>query len=155
MNVNIICVGKIKEAYIQKGIDEFSKRLGAYTKLKIIELKETGDDQQRDRAIEKEGKEIISIMLKNKAYNILLDVIGKNFSSKKFASKISELMLNGNSTINFIIGGSYGVSKEVREKSNLRLSFSEFTFPHQMMRLILLEQVYRWFNIINNGKYHK
>lgn len=155
VNINIICVGKIKEKYIQMGIEEFSKRLSAYAKLKVIELKEDGNDKNREKSIEKEGKAIEEAMEKNKGYTILMDIGGKKFSSEKMAEKMEKVMVDGNSTINFVIGGSYGVSKEVREKSQMRMSFSDLTFPHQLMRLILLEQVYRWFSILGNSKYHK
>lgn len=155
MNVNIICIGKIKEKYILDGIQEFSKRLQAFTKFKVIELKEDGNDNNRALSIEKESKSILESMEKNKGYNILLDISGKNFSSEEMAEKIEKVAVNGFSTINFIIGGSYGTSDELRRICDLRLSFSKMTFPHQLMRLILIEQIYRWFSINNNTKYHK
>ncbi|MDX8336218.1 MULTISPECIES: 23S rRNA (pseudouridine(1915)-N(3))-methyltransferase RlmH [Cetobacterium] len=155
MNINIICVGKIKEKYILDGIQEFSKRLQAFGKLKIFELKEDGNDSNRNMSIEKEAKAILETLEKNKGFKILLDIQGKNFSSEEMASQIEKIGVNGDSTINFIIGGSYGVSEEVRKAANLKLSFSKMTFPHQLMRLILIEQIYRWFSIIKNTKYHK
>lgn len=155
MNINIICIGKIKEKYITDGINEFLKRMQSFAKMKIYELKENGNDDNRVNSIEKESEEIIKTLEKLGGYSILLDIQGKNFSSEEMAKEIETLAVNGVSTLNFIIGGSYGVSDNVRNLVKLRLSFSKLTFPHQLMRLILTEQIYRWFSIINNGKYHK
>ncbi|MGL4977471.1 MAG: 23S rRNA (pseudouridine(1915)-N(3))-methyltransferase RlmH [Cetobacterium sp.] len=155
MNINIICIGKIKDKYILDGIQEFAKRLQAFGKLKVIELKEDGNDSNRNISIEKESKAILETLEKNKGFKILLDISGKNYSSEEMANHIEKIGVNGDSTINFIIGGSYGVSEEIRKISDLRLSFSKMTFPHQLMRLILIEQIYRWFSIIKNTKYHK
>lgn len=155
VNVNIICVGKIKEKYINMGMDEFLKRMNLYAKVKIVELKEDGNDVNRESSIARESAEIIKVAEKHKGYNILLDIGGKKLSSEQMAKEIEKLTVRGESTLNFIIGGSYGVSDEVRRISGLRLSFSDMTFPHQLMRLILLEQVYRWFSILGNSKYHK
>lgn len=155
MNINVICIGKVKEKYINNGISEFAKRMQSFGKLSIVELKEFGNDFDRKSSIEKEAESIIKTLENKKGYNILLDIGGKNFSSEEMAKKIEDIGVGGISTINFIIGGSYGVSDEIRKVSNLSLSFSKMTFPHQLMRLILLEQIYRWFSIINNIKYHK
>lgn len=155
MNINVICIGKVKEKYINDGIAEFSKRMQAFGKLSIIELKEFGNDFERELSIKKEAESILSTLEKKKGFNILLDIGGKNFSSEEMSQKMEEITVKGFSTINFIIGGSYGVSDDIREVSNLSLSFSKMTFPHQLMRLILMEQIYRWFSIINNIKYHK
>lgn len=155
MNVSIICVGKIKEKYIVEGINEFLKRMQSFAKMKIVELKEDGNDSSRNISIEKESEEILKTMEKLGGYNILLDIQGKNFSSEEMSEEIERLTVNGVSSINFIIGGSYGVSENVRKTVNMRLSFSKMTFPHQLMRLILCEQIYRWFSIIKNTKYHK
>lgn len=155
MNINIICIGKIKEKYILDGIQEFTKRMQAFGKLKIFELKEDGNDTNRSISIEKEAKSILETLEKNKGFKILLDIQGKTPSSEEMALQIEKIALNGNNTINFIIGGSYGVSEDVRKSADLRLSFSKMTFPHQLMRLILIEQIYRWFSIIKNTKYHK
>lgn len=155
MNVNIVCVGKVKEKYILDGINEFLKRMQSFAKMKIIELKENGNDNNRVLSIEKESEEILKTIEKLGGYNILLDIQGKNYSSEEMAQEIEKLNVGGVSTLNFIIGGSYGVSQNIRENSQMRLSFSKMTFPHQLMRLILAEQIYRWFSIINNGKYHK
>ena len=155
MNVNIICVGKVKEKYINDGIAEFAKRMQSFGKLSIIELKEFGNDFEREISIKKEAESILLALEKKKGFNILLDISGKNFSSEEMAQKIEDIGIKGFSTINFVIGGSYGVSDDIRKVSNLSLSFSKMTFPHQLMRLILMEQIYRWFSIINNIKYHK
>lgn len=155
MNISIVCVGKVKEKYIIEGINEFLKRMQSFAKMKIIELKENGNDNNRVLSIEKESEEILKTIEKLGGYNILLDIQGKNYSSEEMAQEIEKLTVGGVSTLNFIIGGSYGVSQNIRENSQMRLSFSKMTFPHQLMRLILAEQIYRWFSIINNGKYHK
>ena len=150
MNVSIICVGKVKEKYIVEGINEFLKRMQSFAKMKIVELKEDGNDSSRNISIEKESEEILKTMEKLGGYNILLDIQGKNFSSEEMSEEIERLTVNGVSSINFIIGGSYGVSENVRKTVNMRLSFSKMTFPHQLMRLILCEQIYRWFSIIKS-----
>lgn len=155
MNVSIICVGKVKEKYIIEGINEFLKRMHPFAKMKIVELKEDGNDTNRNVSIEKESEDILKTMEKLGGYNILLDIQGKNFSSEEMSEEIERLTVNGVSSINFIIGGSYGVSENVRKAVDMRLSFSKMTFPHQLMRLILSEQIYRWFSIIKNTKYHK
>lgn len=155
MNINIICVGKIKEKYIIDGINEFLKRMQSFAKMNIVELKEDGNDSNRNTSIDKESSNIIKQIEKLSGYTVLLDIGGKNFDSVEMADKIAKLGITGTSTVNFVIGGSYGVNDEVRKKSDMRFSFSKLTFPHQLMRLILTEQIYRWFSIINNGKYHK
>lgn len=155
MNINVVCIGKVKDKYILEGINEFLKRMQSFAKMKIVELKEDGNDSNRNVSIEKESEDILKTLEKLGGYNILLDIQGKNYSSEEMATEIERLTVNGVSTINFVIGGSYGISQRVRENSQMRLSFSKMTFPHQLMRLILTEQIYRWFSIINNGKYHK
>ena len=155
LSVNLICVGKVKEKYIIMGIDEFTKRLQSFTKFSLIELKEDGNDSNRDESIKKESILIKNCLEKSKGYNILLDVKGKEYSSEDMSREIEKLTVNGVSTNNFIIGGSYGVSDEINASANIRLSFSKMTFPHQLMRLIFIEQLYRWFTITNNIKYHK
>ena len=155
MNISIVCVGKVKEKYIIEGINEFLKRMQSFAKMRIIELKEDGNDNNRNLSIEKEGEEILRTLEKIGGYNVLLDIQGKNFSSEEMAEEIERLTVNGVSSINFIIGGSYGVSESLRRASQMKLSFSKMTFPHQLMRLILTEQIYRWFSILKNTKYHK
>ena len=155
VNINLVCIGKVKEKYITDGINEFLKRMQSFAKMKIIELKEDGNDNNRNISIEKESQDILKTLEKIGGYTVLLDIQGKNYSSEEMAEEIEKLTVGGVSTINFVIGGSYGVSQSIRENSQMRLSFSKMTFPHQLMRLILVEQIYRWFSIINNGKYHK
>lgn len=159
MNIEIICVGKVKEKYIRLGIEEFSKRLSAHSKLKIIEL----DDEKAPENLTESEKEIIKdkeaekIMAKirDNYYVISLEIGGKSLSSEDFSKKIEALQVEGHSNICFVIGGSLGLGKAVLERSDYALSFSKMTFPHQLIRLILLEQIYRAFRIINNLPYHK
>ena len=155
MNINIICIGKIKDKYINDGIAEFSKRMTSFASLNIIELKEYNKEDSVNISIEKESSEIMKQISKSSSYNILLDLDGKEITSENMSKYIDDLKNKGISSINFIIGGSNGVSKELKNSVDMKLKFSHFTFPHQLMRLILLEQVYRWFAISNNIKYHK
>jgi len=155
LNINIICIGKIKDKYINDGIAEFSKRMTSFASLNIIELKEYNKEDSIIISIEKESSEILKQISKSNSYNILLDLDGKEITSENMSKYIDDLKNKGISGINFIIGGSNGVNKEVKNSIDMKLKFSYFTFPHQLMRLILLEQVYRWFAISNNIKYHK
>lgn len=159
MNIKLIAVGKIKEKYIKEGIAEFSKRLSRYASLKIIEVSdEKAPENLSDKDMEiiknKEGKKILEKISDN-SYIIVLAIDGKQISSENLAEKIEDITLGGISDITFIIGGSLGLSHEVTNKSHYKLSFSKMTFPHQLMRLILLEQVYRAFKIIKGEPYHK
>lgn len=151
--IKILCVGKIKEDYLTNGIKEYLKRMEAWDKVEIVELKEH-INSDINKTIETEGKSILEKISKND-YVITLEIEGKNFTSEAFSDKIDELYTYGNTHIVFVIGGSWGLSKEVKSRSNLALSFSKFTFPHQLMRLILLEQIYRAYTIINHKEYHK
>lgn len=157
LNINIICVGKIKEKYLQDAINEYSKRLSKYCKLNIIELNDEPIPNNLNEKISEnikinEGIKILS-QIKN-SYVITLDLKGKQFTSEEFSDKLEKLSLN-NSSITFIIGGSLGVSEDVLEKSNELISFSKMTFPHQLIRVFLLEQIFRAFKIQNNETYHK
>ena len=159
MRINIVCVGKIKEKYLKLGIDEFKKRLSKYCKLEIIELEdEKAPENLSDKEIliikEKEGKKILS-KIKDNSYVIALAIDGKNLSSEELAQTINKLGVRGVSNITFVIGGSLGLSDEVLSRADYKLSFSKMTFPHQLMRLILLEQVYRAYRINNGEPYHK
>ena len=150
-----MCIGKIKEKYIKEGINEFLKRLSKYIKLEIIELAEEDDNKGIENAINSETERIINaISKKSYSYNILLDLKGKMLDSEEMAQKIEEISMIS-SEINFIIGGSNGVNDNLRKIVDFRLCFSPMTFPHQLMRLILTEQLYRWVSINNNIKYHK
>ncbi|MFR9069560.1 MAG: 23S rRNA (pseudouridine(1915)-N(3))-methyltransferase RlmH [Paraclostridium sp.] len=159
MNITVISVGKLKEKYLKLGIEEFSKRLSKYCKLDMIELDdekcpENLSDKDMEIVKNKEGNKILS-KIKNNSYVIALAIDGKNLSSEELASTISNLAVRGNSHITFVIGGSLGLSSEVLKRADYKLSFSKMTFPHQLMKLILLEQVYRSFRINNNEPYHK
>jgi len=149
--IEIICVGKIKEKFFDQAILEYQKRLSKYTKLKITEIPDFNLDEVS--TIKKESEIIIS-KLDNKSYKICMDINGEQLSSVDLSKKIENTLIT-NSDITFIIGGSYGLSDEVKKICNYRLSFSKLTFPHQLFRIILLEQIYRSFKIINNETYHK
>ena len=159
MKITVITVGKIKEKYLKDAIAEYSKRLSKYCKLEIIEV---ADEKTPDNASEvvedsirsKEAERILKYV-KDDAYVITLEIGGKQLSSEELADKIDKLGIQGTSHIIFIIGGSIGLGKEVLNKSNYALSCSKMTFPHQLMRVILLEQVYRSYRIISNEPYHK
>jgi 23S rRNA (pseudouridine1915-N3)-methyltransferase len=151
--IKIICVGKIKESFFKEAIDEYMKRLSKYTKVDIIEVE---DDASDDEGISLNNeKDRILKNIKRNDYVITLDINGEMIDSVSLSKKIDNLLFTGNSDITFIIGGSYGLHKEIKDKANYRLSFSKLTFPHQLFRVILLEQIYRSFKIINNEKYHK
>ena len=159
MNIKVVCVGKIKEKYIQDGIKEFSKRLSRYCNLDIIEINdekapENLSQKEMEIVKSKEGEKILSKILQN-AYVISLVIEGKQLTSEGLAETMENLMITGTNDICFIIGGSLGLSQEVINRSDYKLSFSKMTFPHQLMRLILLEQVYRGFRIMKGEPYHK
>lgn len=149
MNISILCIGKLKEKYWQDASAEYLKRLSRFAKMSVIELSESKSDNKAEESLD-----ILSHIPKS-SYVIALDVGGKRFSSEGFAEKISKLNVDGVSDICFIIGGSNGFDDNVRGAADLRLSFSDFTFPHQLMRVILLEQIYRAFKINAGEKYHK
>ena len=159
MKITVITVGKIKEKYLKDAIAEYSKRLSKYCKLEIIEV---ADEKTPDNASEvveesirsKEGERILKY-IKDDAFVITLEINGKQLTSEELADKIDKLGVQGTSHIIFVIGGSIGLGKEVLAKSNFALSFSKMTFPHQLMRVVLLEQIYRSYRIINGEPYHK
>ena len=158
-NISIICVGKIKENYFTSAISEYTKRLQRYCKLTLCEVKDepTPDsptERERDLVLEKEGQRILEKIPDN-AYVIALCIEGKPLSSEALANHLQTLATTGNSHLVFIIGGSMGLSNAVKNRANFKLSFSPMTFPHQLMRVILLEQIYRSFQINQGGKYHK
>lgn len=159
MNITVIAIGKLKEKYWTDAIKEYSKRLGSYCSLNIMELKESplrANPSAADELAVKvaEGTDILS-KIKPSDFVITLEIKGKGLSSEQLADKIEDLAINGRSSIVFVIGGSLGLSPEVSKRSDFKLSFSAMTFPHQMMRVILLEQIYRSFKIIRNEAYHK
>lgn len=159
MKITLITVGKIKEKYLEDAIAEYSKRLSRYCKLEIIQV---ADEKTPDRASEvvetqikdKEGEKVLS-HIKDTAYVVALAIEGKMVSSEELAELIDGLGVRGESHIQFVIGGSLGLSKKVLERADYKLSFSRMTFPHQLMRVILLEQIYRSYRIVNGEPYHK
>ncbi len=158
-NITIVSVGKIKENYFTSAISEYAKRLQRYCKLNLFEVKDepTPDapsDREKNLVLEKEGQRILEKIPEN-AYVIALCIEGKTYSSEALAAYIDELAIAGNSHLVFLIGGSMGLSETVKKRANFKLSFSPMTFPHQLMRVILLEQIYRAFQINQGGKYHK
>ena len=158
MNINIICVGKIKEKFFTAAIEEYSKRLSRFAKLTVTEvadekIPENASDKECEIVKDKEGKKILS-KLGDNSFVVTLCIEGKEMPSEEFAKKIADISMTS-SNITFIIGGSLGLSDEVKCKSQLRLSFGQMTLPHQLMRVVLLEQIYRAFKINNNESYHK
>jgi 23S rRNA (pseudouridine1915-N3)-methyltransferase len=159
MNIKIISVGKLKEKYLKDGIAEYLKRLKPYAKVEIVEVAEEREPANASSADElmvkeKEGERILEKM-KAGSYLIALAIDGKQLTSEGLAEKFSQLALEGKSDIAIVIGGSLGLSEEVLEKADFKLSFSRMTFPHQLMRLILMEQIYRAFKINKGEPYHK
>ena len=159
MKITLITVGKIKEKYLRDAIAEYSKRLSRYCKLEIVEVADEKTPDQASETVEeniraKEGERILKY-IKDDMYVITLEIDVKMLSSEEFAGKIESLGVQGKSSIVFVIGGSIGLGKEVLRRSDYALSFSKMTFPHQLMRVILLEQVYRGYRIINGEPYHK
>ena len=158
MKITIVCAGKLKEKYLRDGIAEYEKRLRPYADLRTIEIIE---ERMRDRPSPAEKEEVLrregerlSSQIPQGAYLIVLDVGGEEMSSEKFSVQIDRLMLMGVSHIAFLIGGPFGLSDELRQRADLRLSFSQFTLPHQLIRLFLMEQIYRSFKISRHEPYH-
>ena len=159
MNITVIALGKLKEKYLTDAINEYSKRILAYGRLQIIELNpvrlsDNPSQTEIDNALSKEAEEIKK-KIPNNSYVFSLCIEGKEKSSEAFAKAINDAAVNGKSNLVFIIGSSFGLSPEIKALSDFKLSFSPMTFPHQLMRVMLLEQIYRAFQINNNGKYHK
>lgn len=159
MNIDILTVGKLKEKYFKQGIEEYIKRLQPYAKVSIVEVAdEKAPESLSDAEVEQikkiEGERLLK-KLSDDTYVIALAILGRQMPSEIFAEKIRELATYGHSKITFIIGGSNGLNDEVLRRADFQLSFSKFTFPHQLMRLILVEQIYRAFKIIRGEPYHK
>ncbi|MBQ8042804.1 MAG: 23S rRNA (pseudouridine(1915)-N(3))-methyltransferase RlmH [Clostridia bacterium] len=159
MNIKIICVGDLKESYLKDMQAEYLKRLSKYCKLEIITLKDeklptTLNQSNCNIVKEKEANAILAKLNTPNSYTFVLDEKGKEYTSVELSEKIDKVMTMGNSTINFVIGGSLGLADSVRTKGNEVLSFSRLTFPHQMIRMFLLEQIFRCFKILNNETYH-
>lgn len=158
MNINIISVGKIKEKYFTAAIGEYSKRLSRFVKLSITEvpdekIPDNASEKEMEQIKEKEGSKILAKLPSN-SFIVTLCIEGKELSSEDLAKRIADISMTS-SNITFIIGGSLGLADTVKNKSNLRLSFGRMTLPHQLMRVVLLEQIYRAFKINNNESYHK
>jgi 23S rRNA (pseudouridine1915-N3)-methyltransferase len=159
MNISVVSVGKVKEKYLRDGIDEYRKRLTRYCNIELIEVPdekapENLSSKEEDMVKEKEGQAILK-HIKDTSYVIALAINGKQLSSEDLADFISQRALSGDSSLVFVIGGSLGLSPEVLSRADYKLSFSKMTFPHQLMRMILLEQVYRGYRIIKGEPYHK
>ena len=159
MKITLITVGKIKEKYLKDAISEYTKRLSKYCKLDIIEVSDEKTPDNASKTVEdqiraKEGERILK-NIKDDAYVFTLEIAGKQLTSEELSDKIDTLGIQGTSHIIFIIGGSIGLGSEVLKRSNYALSFSKMTFPHQLMRVILLEQIYRSYRIIDGEPYHK
>lgn len=159
MKITVICVGKIKEKFYTQAIMEYSKRLSRYCKLEIVELAdektpENAGEQVNLNIKAKEGDRILSA-IKDDAYVIALAIEGKMLDSVELSQKIEKLGINGTSNITFVIGGSLGLDKRILDRADYKLSFSKMTFPHQLMRVVLLEQIYRSYRIMKNEPYHK
>ena len=150
--IKVITVGSIKEKYLKEAIEEYLKRIKKYANIELIEVKDEGLVEET-KAIQLEGEKILK-HIAPKDYLVTLEIEGKEYSSEEFAKKMNQIQIE-NSNITFVIGGSYGLSKEIKEKSKLHLSFSKMTFPHQLFRVFLLEQIYRAYKILNNESYHK
>jgi len=155
LNIYIIAVGKIKEKFLREAVDEYKKRLSRYCKLEIIEVPDektpdNASEKEEELIKEKEGAQILK-HISDKMYVISLEIEAKQPSSEELAAKIKELSIKGESNIAFVIGGSLGIAKSVRQRANLKMSFSRLTFPHQLFRVMLLEQIYRGFRI-NGGE---
>lgn len=143
--IKIVCVGKVKEKYLQEAISDYMKRLSKYHKVSIIELEDSNMEEESTKILKN---------IDSKDYVITLDIEGNQISSLELADKIDKLFIT-TPNITFVIGGSYGLDRKVKDRANYSLSFSKLTFPHQLFRVILLEQIYRSFKILNNETYHK
>lgn len=159
LSVNVVCIGKLKEKYLQMASAEYQKRLGAFCKLQVLELPEyklpsNPSEAQIQKAIQQEGHAILAVLDKAPGVCLPLCIEGSTQSSEQLAQSFMEYAVNGNSTVYLVIGGSFGLSEEVKARGK-RLSMSPMTFPHQLARIMLLEQIYRAFQINQNGKYHK
>ena len=159
VTINILCVGKIKEKFFKDAIDEYSKRLSKYCNLNIIEVQDSKvPDKLSDNIISsiknEEGARMLN-NLKKETYLICLDLNGKEYTSTQFSEKISKLTVDGNSNITFVIGGTLGISDEILKLSKEKICFSKMTFPHQLIRVFVLEQIFRGFKIANGETYHR
>lgn len=159
LKITVLCVGKIKEKYFTLGIDEYAKRLSRYCKLEIIEVpdEKTPDNASDNEELQIKAKEGDKLLkhIKDNAYVIALAIEGKMLTSEELSGKMEQLGINGDSNVIFVIGGSLGLDKRILDRADYKLSFSKMTFPHQMMRMVLLEQIYRGYRIMKGEPYHK
>ena len=158
MKITILCVGKLKERYLTDGVEEYLKRLNPFAKVEIKELAEERmpsepSEAERQQVLERETERLLVAIPKD-SYVIALDVVGKQITSPELAAKIADLGLNGISYITFVIGGAFGYTDALRQRADFRWSFSQLTFTHQMIRMLLVEQIYRAYKIMRNEKYH-
>lgn len=157
MQIRVVAVGRVREEFIRAGIDEYSKRLRPFAKVDIVEVREEsirdGSEAERERVLGREGEAILRALLPG--HVILTDIKGKMLSSEALADHLEQLQVGGESVVNFVIGGSLGVAEAVRNRADLRLSFGPITLPHQLFRLVLMEQIYRAFTILRGLPYHK
>lgn len=159
MKITVVAVGKLKEKYLKEGINEYSKRLSRFCELQVIEV----DDEQapdnlsvsQEKQVKKREAERIMKKVKEESTLIVLDLKGKKLNSEEFSDKLNSFFISGKSHLTFVIGGSLGLDEELIQKADFRLCLSNMTFPHQLARLILLEQIFRAFKILNNETYHK
>lgn len=159
MNIKLITVGKLKEKYLTEGIAEYTKRLSRFCKVQVVELidektPENASEAQNNQIMAREG-ERIQAKIGSRDYVIVLAIEGKQFPSEEFSQKLEAIVVNGYSDITFIVGGSLGLSKAIKQSANLKMSFGLLTLPHQLMRLVLIEQIYRAFMIQQGSPYHK
>lgn len=160
IKINIICVGKLKEKYWRDAIAEYAKRLSAFCRFEVVELAESKlpddpSDKQKLAALESEAKAMQTYLDQKGAFNIAMCIEGKQLPSEQLSKRLDSCGTNGYSVINFVIGSSFGISEAVKQRADMRLSMSEMTFPHQLARVMLTEQIYRAFQISANTKYHK
>lgn len=159
MKIRILCVGKVKEKYLRDAIDEYMKRMQKFADMEILEVsdektEERASETEMESVLSKEGERLMKF-IGDRDFVTVLDIGGVKVSSEGLADRIKTTILKGSSTLDFIIGGSLGLSDAIKKRADFRLSFSDMTFPHQLMRVILLEQIYRAFKINNNEPYHK
>ena len=159
MKIKIVTVGKLKEKYLKDGIAEYSKRISRFATVEMIEL---ADEKTPDRASDSENAKILDVegnrilsKIGEREFVVVLAIEGKTLSSEEFSKQLEQASINGSSTLTFVIGGSLGLSKEVKKRANLSVSFGRLTLPHQLMRLVLVEQIYRAFTIQQGSPYHK
>lgn len=160
LSINLITVGKLKESYLRDACDEYIKRLKSFCKLNVVELPESrlGDnpsEKEITQALSNEGKLMLPYLNEKNSFNFIMCIEGKQLSSPELSARMDAEAVNGISTVNFVIGSSFGIAGEIKDKADFRLSMSKMTFPHQLARVMLLEQIYRAFQISANGKYHK